>query len=48
MPRVPNISRAEAAKRRSKLAPAAPEPTPDRSKVDSSKKAVKKKSLRKR
>jgi hypothetical protein len=48
MPRVPNISRAEAAKRRAKLAPPAKEQAQDAAKADAAKKTVKKKTLRKR
>jgi hypothetical protein len=48
MPRIPSISRAEAAKRRAKLAPVAKEIPPVAAKPDPAKKAAKKKPLRKR
>jgi hypothetical protein len=48
MPRIPSISRAEAAKRRAKMAPPAKEPAPDSAKADAAKKTAKKKPLRKR
>jgi hypothetical protein len=48
MPRIPSISRAEAAKRRLKMAPATKEAAPTSAKADTAKKAAKKKPLRKR
>jgi hypothetical protein len=48
MPRIPSISRAEAAKRRAKLAPAVKEAVPVAAKPEVAKKSVKKKPLRKR